>query len=109
MARVRVRREPNIEAVLRLARPSQPIGRYMRQRALLVESGAKRGIALDPRRIDTGNLRNSISIKQRRFRIVTGYRIGTNVKYAEFVHNGTRHMQANPFMERGVSYAFRGR
>lgn len=48
----------------------------------------------NPRRIDTGNLRNSITYKvQDR----AAY-IGTNVSYAIYVHDGTSRMEPNRFL-----------
>ena len=49
----------------------------------------------DPRRIDTGNLRNSIT-----FAVPSNEEVdvGTNVEYGIYVHEGTRKMRANRFL-----------
>lgn len=109
MARVNVSRQFNQNVLVRLGSSGSSIGQHLRRKALLVESGAKRGITQSPRRVDTGNLRASINTRQISSGRYTGYNIGTNVNYAIYVHEGTSRMQANPFMRRGVEYAFSGR
>lgn len=52
-----------------------------------------------PRRIDTGNLRNSINHKSEENAAV----IGTNVEYARYVHDGTSRMAANRFLRNAIS------
>ena len=52
-----------------------------------------------PRRIDTGNLRNSIN------HVLSGNEavyIGTNVDYALYVHDGTSRMKPNRFMKNAL-------
>lgn len=51
-------------------------------------------IESDPRRVDTANLRNSVTSE------VDGetLTVGTPVEYAIYVHEGTRRMQANRFI-----------
>jgi len=53
--------------------------------------------------VDTGRLRSSIGVSNsiREFSAI----VQTNVKYASFVHEGTRYMRARPFMELGAKYA----
>lgn len=66
---------------------------------LFVESEAKLELEADPRRIDTGNLRNRIT------HVVpdeTEVDIGTNVEYAAYVHEGTRRMEPNRFLKNAV-------
>jgi len=95
MANVRV--NPMIAA--RTKRQLQDsLARDMLRRGLRVETAAKRRISHSPRRIDTGRLRASINTQIFRRNGVPGARIGTNVEYALYVHNGTRHMQANPYL-----------
>lgn len=61
-------------------------------------SHAKVELSNPPKRIDTGNLRNSIS------HIVQGDAayVGTNVEYAIYVHEGTRRMAPNRFLKNAV-------
>ena len=49
----------------------------------------------DPRRVDTGRLKGSITHQ------VDGHtlRVGTAVEYAPYVHEGTWKMTANPFLK----------
>lgn len=65
------------------------VARDMMRRGLRVETAAKVRISGHPKRVDTGRLRSSIKAKPIRFRGSPGSRIGTNVKYAPLVHNGT--------------------
>lgn len=53
----------------------------------------------DPRRVDTGNLKNSIThIEPDNFTTI----VGTNVDYAIYVHEGTRKMAPNRFLKNAV-------
>ena len=73
--------------------------RGLEKAALQAESYAKLELENDPRRIDTGRLRDSISHK-----VVddkTAY-IGTNVEYAIYVHEGTDRMRPNRFLRNAV-------
>lgn len=54
----------------------------------------------DPRRIDTGNLRNSIS--NRYVGDEKAVYIGTNVEYGVYVHEGTVKMSPNKFLRNAV-------
>lgn len=68
---------------------------------MFVEGQAKLEIESDPRRVDTGNLRNSITNA-----VDTGdetVSIGTNVEYGIYVHEGTRRLKpANRFLRNAV-------
>lgn len=91
MAVVRVYHRPN-PAGLAAVIVSDKIANNMFVRGLLVESAAKRRLAEPPRRIDTGRLRSSI--RTTRVTVFIGYprrgaRVGTGVKYARYVHDGT--------------------
>ncbi len=50
--------------------------------------------------VDTGNLRSQI-----RFTNLTNGRgtVGSYAQYSIYVHEGTRHMKANPFMDRALN------
>lgn len=73
----------------------------MLRRGKKVESAAKRRISVSPKRVETGNLRSRIDARLFSYRWTYGSRIGTNVFYALWVHNGTglygpRHMKILP-------------
>lgn len=78
-----------------------------RSRILLSGSGAGH-----PKRVDTGHLRSSIQVQIRQFgagRVAV--RIGTNVRYARWVHDGTglygpRHRKIRP--KRAKALRFKG-
>lgn len=68
---------------------------------LHIEGEAKEELENTPRRIDTGNLRNSITNE-----VVDDEKavyIGTNVEYAIYVHEGTSKMDPNRFLKNAVS------
>jgi phage gpG-like protein len=48
--------------------------------------------------VDTGRLRGSITHDSDE----SGFVVGTNVTYANFVHNGTRYIKPNPFLVDGL-------
>ncbi len=54
----------------------------------------------DPRRIDTGNLRNSI--KPEVVESEKAVYVGTNVEYGIYVHEGTQRMAPNRFLKNAV-------
>ena len=64
------------------------------------EAHAKLELENKPRRVDTGNLRDSIThqIEDN----VDAVQIGTNVEYAIYVHEGTRKMDPNRFLKNAV-------
>lgn len=89
------------------------VAKDITRRGLRVVSAAKRNLSSNPSRVDTGRLRSSIS-----FRLVsvngslTG-RVGTNVKYAIFVHEGTglfgpRHTLIVPRNKKALRWKTRG-
>ena len=61
---------------------------------------AKLNLESDPRRIDTGNLRNSIDYAVLEDGTVV---IGTDVEYAPYVELGTIKMQPSHFLKRAAS------
>lgn len=95
MARVRI--SPLVGARIR-ARLDTPLARDMLRRGQRVETAAKRRISHSPRRIDTGRLRSSLTTQPIRRGPVPGVRVGSNVEYALYVHEGTRYMIANPYL-----------
>lgn len=74
------------------------INRALEAIGIQAEGYAKLELENTPRRIDTGNLRNSIS-----HRVVedSAY-IGTNVEYGIYVHEGTVRMEPNRFLKNAV-------
>lgn len=103
MAAVRVRQQLNVGYVrTRIARPGGPLERHLELRALAVQAAAKQRIREAPQRIDTGNLLNSIQIRIYYRGGMPIARIGTDVEYAIFVHDGTVYMEANPFLRDGL-------
>jgi hypothetical protein len=102
MATVRVTQRTNKAYPLHLSRPGGPLERHLELRALAVQAASKQRIRESPQRIDTGNLINSIQIKiyyRNGFPIA---RIGTDVEYSIYVHEGTVFMEANPFLRDGL-------
>ena len=69
---------------------------FLTEASLHLEGEAKKELENDPRRIDTGNLRNSISS----FVDPTepAAYVGTNVEYGIYVHDGTMKMSPNRFL-----------
>lgn len=78
------------EALLRemLRGPNGAVARDMLRRGLKVENAAKRNLGSSPKRVDTGRLRASITHQMIITRMLV-MRVGTNVTYAPFVHDGT--------------------
>lgn len=72
-----------------LRSPQKGVYKDMFKRALKVQAAARRNLNSSPRRIDTGALRASIYVKPISVGGYPGFRIGTPLKYARFVHDGT--------------------
>jgi hypothetical protein len=108
MASVKVRQSYDYgNARVLFSSPTSGLVKNMRARALATQTAAKRRLRMDPRRIDTGLLLNSIQIRE--YTAASGIveRIGTDVEYSIFVHDGTRYMEANPFLKDGLRDAMR--
>lgn len=68
-----------------------------------IANNAKVQLGRSPKRIDTGRLRASIKVSSFSGKSgFAGVRVGTNVEYAPYVHDGTRYMRANPFLANAV-------
>lgn len=65
-----------------------------------IEGEAKEELENTPRRIDTGNLRNSITHEVSESE--NAVYVGTNVEYALYVHEGTSRMEPNRFLTNAV-------
>lgn len=70
--------------------------RFLTEAGLHLEGEAKEELENPPRRIDTGNLRNSIANQV--VESEDAVYVGTNVEYGIYVHEGTRNMAANRFL-----------
>jgi hypothetical protein len=69
-----------------------PVAKDMLRRGINVQTRARKNLAGGgsvPRRINTGRLRNSISVELRQVGGKLTVAVGTNVSYAIFVHDGT--------------------
>ena len=67
---------------------------------MAAETQAKLNLESNPRRIDTGNLRNSISHAPADEDTMC---VGTNVEYAIYVELGTRKMTPSHYLKRSVA------
>lgn len=106
---VKVRRQKDLlsrNVQKKLFAKSSHTQRYIIVKAFEVAKEAKKRLKEPPKRIDTGLLRASITV-QEIAEEPFGARIGTNVEYALFVHNGTRKMAANPFLRDALHRVFR--
>lgn len=65
-----------------------------------IEGEAKDELSNTPKRIDTGNLRNSINYQVKESE--KAVYVGTNVEYALYVHEGTSRMDPNRFLKNAV-------
>jgi len=102
MASVKTTQRLNVGyARTRIARGSGML-RYLELRGQAVRSAAKERLRQSPRRIDTGNLLNSIQTRVFFRNNLPVVRIGTDVEYAVYVHQGTVYMEANPFLRDGL-------
>ena len=92
MAEVTYSHRINLGAIrVLLTSPQGGVVQDLLRRGLLVETAAKRNLAGvgGPKRIDTGRLRASISTQLVYRNARPAVLIGTNVKYALYVHEGT--------------------
>jgi hypothetical protein len=65
------------------------VAKDMLRRGIRVESAAKKNLGSNPKRVDTGRLRASIVTVMVMRDGKPIVRVGTSVKYARFVHDGT--------------------
>ncbi len=98
-----------------LTSPYGGVTRDLLRRGLLVETAAKRNLGGigGPKRIDTGRLRASISTSVVQRPSGPAVVVGTNVRYARFVHNGTglygpRHRMITPVRAKRLRFKPRG-
>lgn len=79
---------------------SSALDRALEAIGIHIEGEAKEELENTPRRIDTGNLRNSITHQVETSESCVY--VGTNVEYAIYVHEGTSRMEANRFLKNAV-------
>lgn len=72
-----------------LKSPFGPVARDMMRRGTNVSSKAKQNLSSSPMRVDTGRLRSDIHAELVIYNGKPAVRVGTNVAYARFVHDGT--------------------
>lgn len=72
-----------------LTSPDGGVGRDLLRRGQRVVNRAKQLLSTDPKRVDTGRLRADVhgELLSRGGKLV--YRVGTNLQYAIYVHDGT--------------------
>lgn len=98
---VRVRHRVHPQVMAQITR-SSGMHNEMLKRAIRIQTAARDRLGHDPKRIDTGRLRSSISIAVRMRETGWAAVTYTDVEYAIYVHEGTRFMQANPFLRDAV-------
>lgn len=98
-----------------LTSPRRGVVQDLLRRGLLVETQAKRNLGGvgGPKRIDTGRLRASINTQLVTRNGEPAVLVGTNVKYARFVHDGTglygpRHRLIRPVRRKFLRFKPRG-
>jgi hypothetical protein len=100
-----------------LTSPQGPVAKQLLIRGIRVQSQARRNLGgstgTGPRRIDTGRLRSSIGVELRTGRRGLSVRVGTNVEYAFWVHDGTglygpRHRWIKPVTRRYLRFRPKG-
>lgn len=91
MGATRVRHQSNPRTLAAyLSSPAGPIAKDLFRRGKKVEAKAKRNLNdRSPRRVDTGRLRSSITTQLVSIGGKPAVRVGTNVRYAIWVHEGT--------------------
>lgn len=104
MSTVNIRHQIDQGAVQALFSSSSATAEDITRRAIRVMTLARDNLNGPPRRIDTGRLRASIDIGESPEH-PAGVRVGTNVDYAIYVHDGTERMEANPFLLNAIDAA----
>lgn len=106
MSTVRTTHSLNVGYIkVKIGQPGGPLSRDLIIRALRVQAAAKQRLRQSPQRIDTGNLINSIQIRIYQRDGMPVARIGTDVEYSIYVHEGTIYMEANPFLRDALKAA----
>ena len=87
-ARVRLVRDRAALNAL-LTSPQGGVAKDLFRRATNVQNRAKRNLERQPRRVDTGNLRADIHVQVLTFAGKPAVRVGFNLFYGLYVHDGT--------------------
>jgi phage gpG-like protein len=98
-----------VEINVLLRSPKGPVAQDLIKRGYRVQNRAKQNLygagASGLRALDTGALANSITSEV----LVDGgnpiVRVGTNVYYALWIHEGTRRMRARPYLREALNAA----
>lgn len=72
-----------------LASPHGGLAKNMFLRATRVQKAAKQNLQRPPQRVNTGALRASITIVPYLYKTYPAFRVGSPLKYARMVHDGT--------------------
>lgn len=72
-----------------LASPNGGLAKDMFKRAVAVQKKAKLNLQRPPARVNTGQLRASITIVPFLFRTYPAFKVGSPLKHARWVHDGT--------------------
>lgn len=80
-------RPTTMHAILRS--PNGGLAKNMFKRAVAVQKQAKLNLQRPPQRVNTGALRASITIIPFMYMTYPAFRVGSPLKYAALVHNGT--------------------
>ncbi len=90
MANANVKHKLNTQQLAAiLSSPSGAVAKDLLRRGKKVETQAKKNLSRQPRRIDTGTLRSSINTQLLSLGGKPVVRVGTNLFYAVYVHDGT--------------------
>ena len=84
-----------------LASPNGDTARYLVRKAYQVQNKARANCP-----VDTGNLRGSITHEIAQDGEGLSARVGTNVPYAVYVHEGTSRMAGRPFLRDALNSVF---
>lgn len=98
-----------------LTSPQRGVVQDLLRRGLLVETQAKRNLGGvgGPKRIDAGRLRASVATQLVTRDAQPAVLVGSNVKYARFVHDGTglygpRHQVIKPLRRKALRFRVKG-
>lgn len=96
-----------------LTSPRGPVARDLYRRGIRVQNAAKRNLQRPPKRVDTGTLRSSIHVELVMINGAPAVRVGSNLRYAIFVHEGTgiygpRHRRIVPTHARFLRFHLKG-
>jgi bacteriophage HK97-gp10 putative tail-component len=96
-----------------LQSPTGGLARDMLKRGVRVQTKARLNLQRPPQRVDTGLLRASIGVQLIFFHGYPAVRVGSNLEYARFVHDGTgiygpRHHMITPLTSKYLVFKPKG-